>query len=240
MKSLVLILTIFFVIVYNVSGQEKDEDSRILFRGQVMDASTLNPLSNSQIMINNEFSSLSREDGSFSFYVNRYDSVKFNSLGYKPSIMFISDSLAGREYVAGIFMNSDTVSIGEVIIVPGYRNLKYDILNSKPNEPIGMSNARYNVAVSAYQGRNSQNVLGDPQNNYAVISQQQKINAFEKGGIPSDQIAGINPFILLPAAYLLIHGLPAKPPPMSQEVSEGEMEQVYNKYLESIQQKTQH
>jgi hypothetical protein len=208
-----------------------------LIRGQVMDAFTMDPISNSQIKINNEFSSLSKDDGSFSFYVHRYDTVTFSSLGYKPSLLFISDSLAGHEYVAGIFMNSDTVSIGEVIIVPGYRNLKYDILHSKPSEPTGMSNARYNVAVSAYQGKTSQNVLGDPQNNYAVISQKQKIDAFEKGGIPSDQMVGLNPLILVPAAYMLLHGMPEKPPPMSQEVSESEMEQVYKKYLESIQQK---
>ena len=42
--------------------------------------------------------------------------------------------------------------------------------------------------------------------NYAVISQKQKIDAFEKGGIPSDKIVGLNALLLIPAAaYMLLN-----------------------------------
>ena len=199
-----------------------------------MDASTLSPLTNSQVMINNVFYSVSNSDGTFSFLVHRNDSILFRHLGYKPSLLFVSDTLPGREFIAGIFMNSDTVSIGEVVIVPGYTNLKSDIFNAPSNVPSIMDNARYNVAISAYQGRTTQGKLGDPAANYDLLRQKQKVDAYEKGGIPSDMIAGINPLLLLPAAYLLIHGMPEKPPPLEQKLTRQELDQIQKKYLETL------
>lgn len=238
MKRLVLIVaSVFILICQGISQVNEKTDSRILFRGQVMDASTFAPVPNSQIMINNTFSSVSGVNGSFSFYVNRLDTVIFKSLGYKPSLMQISDTLAGSEYITGIYLSSDTLSIGEVVIIPGYRNLKSEILNAKSKTPTTLDNARYNVAVSAYQGKHSQSVLGNPDDNYNVISQKQKVAAYEKGGIPSDHIVGLNPLIFLPAAYVLLHGLPESAPPMSPQVTDEEMEQVHKKYIETHKQK---
>jgi hypothetical protein len=201
-----------------------------------MDASTLSPLTNSQVMINNVFNSVSNSDGTFSFIVHRNDSILFRHLGYKPSLLFVSDTLPGREFIAGIFMNSDTVSIGEVIIVPRYTNLKSDIFYAPSKVPSIMDNARYNVAISAYQGRTTQGKLGDPAANYDLLRQRQKVDAYEKGGIPSDMIAGINPLLLLPAAYLLIHGMPEKPPPLEQKLTKQDLDQIQKKYLETLKQ----
>ncbi len=210
---------------------------RILFRGVVMDAGTLAPISNAQILINNNFSSVSNSEGTFAFIVNKHDSVLFIHLGYKPSLLYVSDTLTGKEFVAGIYMHSDTLSINEVVIIPKYRNIKAEILNSPSKIPSTMDNARYNVAVSAYAGRTTTGKLGDPGANYDLIRQKLKVNAYEKGGIPSDMIAGINPFLLIPAAYLLIHGLPEKPPPMQQKLTEDELEQIQNKYFEMLRSK---
>jgi hypothetical protein len=234
MKRFVLIVTSVFIFLFQGLSQVKENaDTRILFRGLVIDASTFAPVPNSQIMINNAFSSVSGANGSFSFYANKNDTVIFKSLGYKHSIMHISDTLSGREYVTGIYMNSDTLSIGEVVIIPGYTNLKSEILNAKSKTPTTLDNARYNVAVSAYQGKYSQSTLGNPDDNYNVISHRQKVDAFEKGGIPSDHIVGFNPLIFLPAAYLLMHGLPENTPPLSPQVTDQEMEQVHKKYMET-------
>jgi hypothetical protein len=93
------------------------------------------------------------------------------------------------------------------------------------------------VAVSAYQGKTSQNVLGNPEDNYAVLSQKRKIDAFEKGGIPSENIVGFSPLIFLPAAYLLFHGLPENEALMNPQLSGEEVEQVHKKYLETIKQR---
>jgi len=234
MKRLVLIVSSLFILFFHGLSQVNEKtDTRILFRGLVIDASTLAPIPNSQIMINNAFSSVSGVNGSFSFYVNKHDTVLFKSLGYKQSVMQISDTLAGSEYVTGIYMSSDTLSIGEVVIIPGYTNLKSEILNPKSSTPTTLDNARYNVAVSAYQGKHSQGTLGNPDDNYKVISQRQKVDAFEKGGIPSDHIVGFNPLIFLPAAYLLMHGLPESAAPMTPQVTDQELEKIQKKYLET-------
>ena len=188
-------------------------------------------------MVNNAFSSISSVDGSFLLYVNRNDSVAFRSLGYKESVMHISDTLHGTEYVTGIYLNSDTLSIGEIIIIPGYKNLKSEILNAKSKEPTAMDNARYNVAVSAYQGKTSTGTLGNPADNYAAINQIRKTDAFEKGGIPSNNMVGLNALLLIPAAYLLLHGLPEHAPPMNPGLTDQEVDQLHKKYLETVRQR---
>jgi len=233
MRRLVLILSGFLVVLQSGLGQVKDNSElRILFRGLIMDASNFSPIPNSQIMINKRFSSLSGKDGTFSFFVNKRDTVTFSSLGYVPSSMMISDSLSGEEFVAGIFMNSDTVQIGEVVIVPGYRNLRSDIFNKKSTESAYESNAKYNVALSAYSGKTTQGTLGNPIDNYAVISQRQKTDAFEKGGIPSNNMVSVSPFMLIPAAYLLIRGLPEPPAPFSPGLTQKEIDQIHEIYLQ--------
>jgi hypothetical protein len=235
-RILHIILSLF---IFNACfGQVKEEtDARIIFHGMVMDASTLAPISNSQILINSNFSSVSNIDGAFSFYVNRKDTVLFKHLGYKQTSLFVSDTLKGLEFVAGVYMQSDTLMIGEVVIVPRFTNLKFKIMKAPKRVPATFENARYNVAVSAYQGRTTQGKLGDPSSNYEYLHQKQRIAAYEKGQLPSDQIAGFNPLLLLPAAYLLLHGPPEKPAPFGQKLTEEELNQIQKIYLESLNQK---
>ena len=105
-------------------------------------------------------------------------------------------------------MKNDTIGIGEVIIMPKFSNLKSEILNAPVTRPQEMENAKYNIAISTYLGKTTTGKLGDPASNYNFIRQQQKTEALEKGGIPSDKIAALSPFMLIPAAYLIIHGFP--------------------------------
>ncbi len=110
-------------------------------------------------------------------------------------------------------------------------------MNARSKTPTTFDNARYNVAVSAYQGRNSQSKLGDPATNYTHLSQKQKVDAYERGGIPSDKMVGLSPLLLIPAAYLLIHGLPEKPAPLKPQLSDQEVDQIQKKYLETMKQR---
>ena len=233
-RFFILAIAVFSIINSVFSQDERDSRIRILFRGLVLDANSFSPVANSQIIINRAFTSVSGVDGTFAFYVSRRDTVVFVSLGYKPTTLYVSDTLSGSEFNAGIYMKADTLSIGDVVIVPRLNNLKSDMLNSRSRTPSTMDNARYNVAVSAYQGKNSQGRLGDPAANYELLRQKQKVDAFEKGGIPSDKIFGLNPLLIIPAAYLLIHGLPEKPEPMKQELTEQEINEINRRYLETV------
>lgn len=238
MKRFFLILTSLLLLIQSTFSQEtRESTSGILFRGLVLDAGTLSPIPNSQIYINSALKAVSNFDGSFTFYVSRSDTVVFNSLGYKLTKYLVSDTLKGREFNAGIFMKTDTVEIGEVIIIPRQSTLRYEIMNAPARTPGIMDNAKSNVAVSAYQGRTTQGQLGDPRDNYAVVSQQQKTMAYEKGGIPSDQTVAISPFLIIPAAYLLIKGPPERPSPMKSSLTPDEVDEIHRRYLETSKKK---
>jgi hypothetical protein len=236
-KILFLIIIVLLFEVKGFSQVRANQGASILFHGLVLDASTLTPVSNTQIVINRSASSISGSDGSFAFYVNRNDTVVFKRLGYKRAVYMVSDTLQGEEFLAGIYMKTDSLEIPEVIIIPRFSNLKSDIMNGKSRTPSTFDNAKYNVAVSAYQGRTTQGQLGDPANNYALLKQKQKTDAYERGGIPSDKILGLSPLLLIPAAYLLVKGVPEKPAPMPSTLSNRDIDEINQKYLETIRKR---
>lgn len=238
MKKFVTALISLLAFHFACTGQVMtDTGLKLFFQGLVMDANTETPISGTQILINKSMYSLSNEEGKFSFYVNRGDTILFKRLGYKPASMVISDTLSGKEFIAGIFMQTDTVFIDAVIIVPRLNSLKSDLLKGVPQTSPEFENAKYNLAVSAYQGKVNQIQLGDPATNYQVLKQKQSSNAYTKGQIPPDQIVGISPLLLIPAAYLLIHGLPEKPAPYQPEITAREINQIHQKYMESMKKR---
>ena len=232
MKLLFSSLAFIFLFIDPVLSQQKDQsDIKILFQGRLFDSETYKPIPGSQLFVNQKFTSVTDDNGSFAVYVNVNDSLVFSMAGYKPEKIAISDSLIGKQYVAGIFMTTDTLDIGEVIIVPRMSSLRSQLLNTRTKTSVEMENARQNIAISAYQGRVSTGKLGDPGSNYELLRQKQKINAYEKGGIPSDRIVGFSPFMILSAAYLLMNGLPEKPSSLKPEISDSELDEIMDLYL---------
>jgi len=226
MKKSGLILSIILIYFSGGFSQVKKPDQgKIVFSGVVRDASTLAPLPNSQIRINRFFASVSDNDGTFAISVNKRDTVVFNLLG---------DTLIGNEFMAGVYMSTDTLSIGEVIIMPRLVNLRSDLLKTPPATSTEMENAKYNMELSAYQGRIAMSKLDDPSTHYSILQNRQFINAIDKGGIPSGQFIGLNPLLLIPAAYLLIYGFPEQAPPMKSTLTRQELDQIHKKYLESL------
>jgi hypothetical protein len=235
MKKIWFTLVMILICGFDGFSQEgKTGERKILFSGVIRDAYTLEPLPNSQIKINRYFASVSDTDGTFAIRVNKRDTVVFSILGYQPAFFYVSDTLTGSEFMAGVYMKTDTLSIGEVIILPRLQNLRSDILKASPSPSQEMENAKYNMAVSAYQGRVAVSQLGDPASNYAILRQQHMINAYEKGGIPSDRMVGLSPFMLLQAAYLLMNGFPEKAEPMKSNLTRQELDQIHKKYLETL------
>lgn len=227
-------LLLFLLIIRLSYGQEAlNAGNALLFHGIVMDATTKTPLAGSQIIINRSFASVSDIEGKFAFYVNRLDTVNFSMLGYKPAIFFISDTLRGSEFIAGVYMHTDTLAIGEIVIVPRFRNLKSDLLNPSVKPDPQMENARYNLELSAYQGKITQGKLGDPASNYEFLRQKQRAEAYSKGQIPSDRILGLSPFMIIPAVYLLMNGFPEKPPALQPSLTDQELRMIWRKYLET-------
>jgi hypothetical protein len=235
MKKIFLFLFSFHVLYdAGICQQVKEDVPMILFHGMVSDGFTLTPLSGSHVTINRKLFSISGDDGSFSFYVNKNDTVVFSRVGYKPTQLLISDTLSSKDFLAGVFLHSDTISIGEVIIVPRLANLKNELYNSVPKISTQIENAKYNMSVTSYNGRYFNNHLGDPVSNYSLIRQKQSIYAYEQGGIPSDQMISFNPLMLLPAAYLHFRRVPEPPGPLQMKLTRKEVDQINRKYLESL------
>jgi len=233
MKRYLLLILVVVIFSREATGQETGiSNSVILVNGLVMDAQTRTPLSGSQIIINRSFITISDDEGKFAFYVNRADTVVFVRLGYKSATFFVSDTLSSRELLAGVYMSADTITIGEVVIVPKLAKLRSELYNPRPETKQELENAKYNLQISAYQGRISTGRLGDPASNYEMIRQKQKLDTYEKGGIPSDRMVGISPLILIPAAYLLMNGLPEKPPPPKPSLTDQEVDQLNKRYMD--------
>jgi hypothetical protein len=238
MKEMVNISLLFLVFFTSGLAQtiQKPED-RILFRGVVIAASTQERLVGSQILINRSISAMSRSDGTFSFYASKKDTIVFTMLGYKPATLIVRDTLRAKEFLTGVYLRSDTLDIGEVIILPRLQGLRAEIRNPSIEINPEMDNARNNLSIAAYQGRSGQDKMGDPSINYGYLREKQKMDAFERGGIPSDRIVGLNPLMLLPAAYFLLHGKPEAPSPPAPRLSSKDLEDLNRIYLEELKKK---
>ncbi|HOO98384.1 MAG TPA: carboxypeptidase-like regulatory domain-containing protein [Bacteroidales bacterium] len=237
-KKHLLILPLLVVCSCSLFSQGSGTTGKmLLFHGLIRDAETNAAIGGSQIFINRIFSGVSDEEGRFAFYVNRRDTVIFRSLGYKPATIQVDDSLSGKEFIAGVFMHTDTLGIQQVVIMPRIASLRSDLLRPQISSDKKLDNAKFNLAVSAYQGRVVQGELGDPAMNYEIIRQQQKNDAYSKGQIPSDKLVGLSPLLLIPAAYLLINGIPEKPVMVIPVISDSEADMIYRKYLELLKEK---
>lgn len=100
------------------------------------------------LIINRHFGAITNERGMFSIVVAEYDSVRFSTLGYKPSILVIPDSLVEPHYHVEITMRRDTFQIEQVDIYPWktYEEFKQALVDL-PSESKDMENARRNIAI---------------------------------------------------------------------------------------------
>ncbi|HQK71256.1 MAG TPA: hypothetical protein PL101_09120 [Bacteroidales bacterium] len=225
-------------LTFVTSAQQSELSGRsILFRGVVIDAETQARIVDSRIYLNGAVKTITGVDGTFSFLARPNDTVVFRAMGYQLARIIVSDTLRATEFLAGIYLKPDTISIGEVIILPRNRSLKTELMASPVPSDVKIEYARSNVNIAAFQGRTGQYKLGDPEMNYELLRQVQKKEAYEKGGIPSDRIVGISPLLLLPAAYLILHGLPEPPAPPEPQISQKELEELNKIFLEKIRNK---
>jgi hypothetical protein len=235
MKRIVFISVISIIFPLNIFCQVGGTGpSLILFHGVVIDAASLSKLTGYEILINRSHSAFGTENGYFSFYAYKKDTIVFILQGYKPQSIILSDTLAGKDFLTGVYLVSDTTDIGEVIILPRMANLKAELLNARVTPDPKLENAVANINTASYVGRTTTGKLGDPVSNYEYLRQKSKVEAYEKGGIPSDRLIGFNPFILIPAAYMLLHGRPETPPPPKPQITSKDMEELKSMYIESL------
>ncbi len=130
------------------------------------------------------------KDGMYSLVVKEGDTVLFTYVGYKTQGIVIPDTVQDNQYLADVLMISDTVAIGEVIILPWktYEEFKQAFKEVEIAED-DLERARKNIALIKTQIIMSNSP--DPKLNYNYVMQQQYEQTFIQGQFPAIPI--LNP-----------------------------------------------
>ncbi|MBL7112649.1 MAG: carboxypeptidase-like regulatory domain-containing protein [Bacteroidales bacterium] len=144
----------------------------------------LQPLQFTHILIKNQHrGTISDQKGMFSFIVEPYDTILFSSVGYKRVGLIIPDTLKTFHLELDIYMETDTIMIEEVIILPWktYEEFKEAFLALElPDND--MNRAYKNIALIKTQIYYSG--TPDPGLNYKYMLQEQYNELYTKGQMP--------------------------------------------------------
>ncbi len=217
---------LFFLIVLLPQASTAQQSRPILFHGVILDADTRQPLTGAHYRISGRAAGAADSRGMFSLYVRHHDTVTFTSVGYKDYRLTVGDTLHAREYIAAIWLSSDTLVMAEVVVIPRIGNLRAEIMSDRPPANQDLINATNNLRLSAYQGLVNASKLGDPDTNYELLRQKQRYEAYEKGQISASQMLAVSPLTLIPIIYYLVVGLPEDPEPPVPYISAREMENL--------------
>ena len=150
MKKIVLYL-FFLSAPFAVKAQfDKLKDSVVQLYGVVMTADSLRGIPAVTIAVRGRNQgTFSNEQGVFSIVVLKGDQIEFSSIGYKPKLVKIPDTLRGNQYSVIQLMVTDTVYLPATIIKPRPTREQFDrdFVNTKvPDDEIEI--ARQNTEAS--------------------------------------------------------------------------------------------
>jgi len=132
--SLFLFFMVPGLMLSNLYAQRVN-DSLIQINGTVLTSDSLLPVPNAHIISKfNHWGTITNGEGKFQMYVSPYDSVLFTSIGLKPHIVYIDDSIMKHAEDFTLLLQTDTVLINEVVIRAfyDYRTFKQLIIAMKP------------------------------------------------------------------------------------------------------------
>jgi len=193
MRQFFVFLSLFAVImVFNSQAQTSStvKDS-LFFTGVVLDQEELTPLPNTHFRINNQRGGMANQYGRFSFWVNAGDTIKYSFLGYRDVRLVISDSLKKEDYLFGVFMAKDTISLREVLILPRFGDFHEAFINAKVNTPEYVR-AQNNVNSATYEALTTAPKKMDAKANTDMLLKQRQIQVEYQTMVPPDMIVGIS------------------------------------------------
>lgn len=128
--------------------------------------------------------------GIFSIISSPGDTVFFSSIGYKSTILTIQENLAATHYITDVRMITDTILIGEVLVLPWktYSEFKQAVLENKPEDPL-LQNMQYNLALVEQQIWSD--MRSTPGQGYRYSMQQMSDNLYTRGQSPVNNL--LNP-----------------------------------------------
>lgn len=228
------ILTILInnLIIFNCYSQTITEPV-FVFTGVVMDKDSLAPLHQAHYFLNNSLGGLTDQEGRFAVNVRSGDRLRFTYVGYRDVIYTVPGELKEDDYLAGIFMSRDTVTLKRVVIVPRIRNLRMEMVTTRPEEDPAMENAIRNVRLSAYLGLVKVPREMDAEMNQDIVQQRYIQRAYDRGLIPSDQYLPIT--AVIPFTYAVIRALnnPREGPEI--QLNPADVDRIKKLYLQEVE-----
>ena len=128
---------LLFCIAFVISSLQAEilPDSLVIMEGQIVSSDSLIAVSNVHIISKeNSWGTVANDDGQYQLYVSPGDSVLFTSIGFRPLIVYVDDTVLAHADQSYILMEKDTVLINEVIIRAywDYETFKQLIINMEP------------------------------------------------------------------------------------------------------------
>ena len=136
------------------------------------------------LILNKRRGTISDTRGMFSFVVQPHDTILFSAVGYKRTGLIIPDTLESFNYPVDVIMETDTIEIREVIILPWktYQEFKKAFIALElPNDDL--KRAFHNLAMIHKQIHNP-DAAPDPGLNYQYYLRDQYNAMYTKGQTP--------------------------------------------------------
>ncbi len=129
--------------------------------------------------------------GIFSIISAPGDTVFFSAIGFKSTLLTVPNTAAGNHYITDVIMVTDTILIGEVLVLPWktYSEFKRAVLENKPADPL-MENMEHNLAM--LQQQIWSDMTPTPGEAYRYTMQQMSDNLYTRGQMPANNL--LNPF----------------------------------------------
>jgi len=129
--------------------------------------------------------------GIFSIISIPGDTVFFSAIGYKSTLLTVPPSLTGTNFITDVMMVTDTIMIGEVLVLPWktYSEFKRAVLENKPVDPL-TENMAFNLALVEQQIWSD--MRSTPGQAYRYTVQQMADNLYTRGQLPANNL--LNPF----------------------------------------------
>ncbi|MFC2115716.1 carboxypeptidase-like regulatory domain-containing protein [Bacteroidota bacterium] len=182
MKKYLLILFTLLVVFQDSNGQDTE---KLVQLSGVVRTEYLQPLQFVHILILNKHQgTISDTKGMFSFVVQPHDTIMFSAVGYKRTGLIIPDTLETFNYPVDVIMETDTIEIREVIILPWktYQEFKQAFLALElPDDDL--QRAFHNLAMIHRQIHNP-DAAPDPDLNYQYHLREQYNATYSKGQTP--------------------------------------------------------
>jgi hypothetical protein len=158
MKKLLLYILLLGGPVAARAQFDKLKDSVVEFYGLVLTNDSLKGIPAVSIVIRGEpRGTITNDDGVFSIVVSKGDTVEFSSIGYKPVVRRIPDTLKGNQYSMVQFLVNDTTYLPATIIKPRPTREQFDrdFVNTSVNpDEIEIARENTNAAKRRLLARN--------------------------------------------------------------------------------------